>query len=109
MFDKLKKILYNISGIGVIFLKNGKVSNAVIRRLPRYYGQLNSLYQVGVVRISSSALAKSMNLTASQILRPGFCVFTFQPLEGPFASLTAPADEAKGREAQEPGAGKTER
>ena len=48
-------------------MKNGKVSNAVIRRLPRYYGQLNSLYQVGVVRISSSALAKSMNLTASQI------------------------------------------
>ena len=48
-------------------MKKGKVSNAVIRRLPRYYGQLDSLYQVGVVRISSSALAKSMNLTASQI------------------------------------------
>lgn len=48
-------------------MKTGKVSNAVVRRLPRYYGQLNSLYQVGVVRISSSALAKSMNLTASQI------------------------------------------
>ena len=48
-------------------MKKGKVSNAVIRRLPRYYGQLDSLYQVGVVRISSSALGKAMNLTASQI------------------------------------------
>ena len=48
-------------------MKKGKVSNAVIRRLPRYYGQLTSLYQVGVVRISSSALGKAMNLTASQI------------------------------------------
>ena len=28
-------------------MKKGKVSNAVIRRLPRYYGQLDSLYQVG--------------------------------------------------------------
>ena len=48
-------------------MKKGKVSNAVIRRLPRYYDQLDSLFRVGVVRISSSALAKSMNLTASQI------------------------------------------
>ena len=54
-------------------MKKGKVSNAVIRRLPRYYGQLTSLYQVGVVRISSSALGKAMNLTASQIRQDLSC------------------------------------
>jgi redox-sensing transcriptional repressor len=44
-----------------------KVSNAVIRRLPRYYRRLDELHRGGVERISSNALAKSMNLTASQI------------------------------------------
>lgn len=48
-------------------IKRDKVSNAVIRRLPRYYRRLDELYLSGVERISSSALAKSMNLTASQI------------------------------------------
>lgn len=58
-------------------MKKGRVSNAVIRRLPRYYGQLNALYQVGVVRISSSALGKSMNLTASQIRQDLSCFGEF--------------------------------
>jgi redox-sensing transcriptional repressor len=58
-------------------MKKGKVSNAVIRRLPRYYGQLTSLYQVGVVRISSSALGKAMNLTASQIRQDLSCFGEF--------------------------------
>ena len=58
-------------------MKKGKVSNAVIRRLPRYYGQLSSLYQVGVVRISSSALGKAMNLTASQIRQDLSCFGEF--------------------------------
>ena len=58
-------------------MKKGKVSNAVIRRLPRYYGQLDSLYQVGVVRISSSALGKAMNLTASQIRQDLSCFGEF--------------------------------
>ena len=44
-----------------------KVSNAVIRRLPRYYRQLSELRQRGVVRISSQELGERMNLTASQI------------------------------------------
>ncbi len=48
-------------------MKRDKVSNAVIRRLPRYYRRLDELYRNGVERISSSALAESMNLTASQI------------------------------------------
>lgn len=58
-------------------MKKEKVSNAVIRRLPRYYGQLDALYQVGVVRISSSALGKAMNLTASQIRQDLSCFGEF--------------------------------
>ena len=41
------------------------VSRAVIQRLPRYYRQLSELQEAGVVRISSSALGRSMGLTAS--------------------------------------------
>ena len=48
-------------------MKKQKVSSAVIRRLPRYYRHLNDLHLAGVERISSSALGKSMGLTASQI------------------------------------------
>ena len=58
-------------------MKKSKVSNAVIRRLPRYYGQLNTLSQVGVTRISSSALGKAMNLTASQIRQDLSCFGEF--------------------------------
>ncbi len=44
-----------------------KVSDAVIRRLPRYYRQLALLEQEGVQKISSLALSGRMNITASQI------------------------------------------
>lgn len=54
-------------------MKGNKVSNAVIRRLPRYYRQLDDLYHSGVVRISSNALGKSMGLTASQIRQDLSC------------------------------------
>lgn len=53
--------------------RNAKVSTAVIRRLPRYYRHLSDLQKAGVVRISSSALGKSMGLTASQIRQDLFC------------------------------------
>lgn len=53
--------------------RNSKVSTAVIRRLPRYYRQLAELQEAGTVRISSSALGKSMGLTASQIRQDLFC------------------------------------
>ena len=53
--------------------RNAKVSTAVIRRLPRYYRHLSELQEAGVVRISSSALGKSMGLTASQIRQDLFC------------------------------------
>ena len=57
--------------------RNTKVSTAVIRRLPRYYRQLSELQEAGVVRISSSALGKSMGLTASQIRQDLFCFGEF--------------------------------
>lgn len=57
--------------------RNTKVSTAVIRRLPRYYRQLSELQENGVVRISSSALGKSMGLTASQIRQDLFCFGEF--------------------------------
>ena len=53
--------------------RNTRVSTAVIRRLPRYYRQLSELQRKGVIRISSSALGKSMGLTASQIRQDLFC------------------------------------
>ena len=43
------------------------VSSAVIRRLPRYHRCLGDLIRDGKLRISSSELAKIMNVTASQI------------------------------------------
>lgn len=57
--------------------RNTKVSTAVIRRLPRYYRHLSELQESGVVRISSSALGKSMGLTASQIRQDLFCFGEF--------------------------------
>ena len=57
--------------------RNAKVSTAVIRRLPRYYRHLCELQEAGVVRISSSALGKSMGLTASQIRQDLFCFGEF--------------------------------
>ncbi len=58
-------------------MKKQKVSSAVIRRLPRYYRHLNDLHLAGVERISSSALGKSMGLTASQIRQDLSCFGEF--------------------------------
>lgn len=57
--------------------KQDKVSNAVIRRLPRYYRHLTELRDQGIVRISSKALGKDMGLTASQIRQDLFCFGEF--------------------------------
>ncbi len=43
------------------------ISNAVIKRLPRYYRHLGELIEMGTERISSGELSKRMNVTASQI------------------------------------------
>lgn len=44
-----------------------KISNAVIRRLPRYYRYLGDLLAAGITRISSKELSQRMKVTASQI------------------------------------------
>ncbi len=44
-----------------------KISKLVIRRLPRYYRYLSDLKDAGIERISSTALAEKMHVTASQI------------------------------------------
>ena len=43
------------------------ISQAVVRRMPRYYRYLGELLESGVERISSGDLSKLMNVTASQI------------------------------------------
>jgi len=43
------------------------ISQAVIRRLPRYYRYLRELLESGVERISSNELSECMSVTASQI------------------------------------------
>ena len=44
-----------------------KVPAVVIARLPRYYRYLGQLLKQDITRISSGALSKKMNVTASQI------------------------------------------
>ena len=48
-------------------MDNLGISQAVIRRLPRYYRYLGELLENGVERISSNDLSKRMKVTASQI------------------------------------------
>ena len=48
-------------------METRKISQAVIRRLPRYYRYMGELLEDGVERISSNDLSKRMKLTASQI------------------------------------------
>ena len=48
-------------------LEERGISQAVIRRLPRYYRYLGELLENGVERISSNDLSKKMKVTASQI------------------------------------------
>ena len=48
-------------------MEGREISQAVIRRLPRYYRYLGELLENGVERISSNDLSKKMHVTASQI------------------------------------------
>lgn len=48
-------------------MEGREISQAVIRRLPRYYRYLGELLENGVERISSNDLSKRMHVTASQI------------------------------------------
>jgi len=58
-------------------VKKDNISDAVIRRLPRYYRQLTDLCNRGVVRISSHSLGQEMNITASQIRQDFSCFGEF--------------------------------
>ena len=58
-------------------LKKENISDAVIRRLPRYYRQLTELCARGVERISSHPLGQEMNITASQIRQDFSCFGEF--------------------------------
>lgn len=58
-------------------MKRENISDAVIRRLPRYYRQLTDLRARGVVRISSHSLGQEMNITASQIRQDFSCFGEF--------------------------------
>ena len=58
-------------------MKKQNVSDAVIRRLPRYYRYLDDLHAKGVVRISSSSLGGKMGITASQIRQDLSCFGEF--------------------------------
>lgn len=48
-------------------MEEREISQAVIRRLPRYYRYLGELLEDGVERISSNDLSRRMKVTASQI------------------------------------------
>lgn len=58
-------------------MKRGKVSNNVIRRLPRYLRKLDALAESGVTRISSFELGQQLGLTPSQIRQDFSCFGEF--------------------------------
>ncbi len=53
---------------------NKVISEAVVKRLPRYYRYLEHLEQEGVSKVSSGRLAQLLGVTASQV-RQDFCNF----------------------------------
>ena len=60
-----------------VVLKRVKVSNNVIRRLPRYLRKLDELSGSGVSRISSFDLGRQLGLTPSQIRQDFSCFGEF--------------------------------
>lgn len=58
-------------------MKRVKVSNNVIRRLPRYLRKLDELSEKGVSRISSFELGQQLGLTPSQIRQDFSCFGEF--------------------------------
>ena len=58
-------------------MKRIKVSNNVIRRMPRYLRKLDDLNAAGVERISSGELGRQMGLTPSQIRQDFSCFGEF--------------------------------
>ena len=58
-------------------MKRIKVSNNVIRRMPRYLRKLDDLNAAGIERISSGELGRQMGLTPSQIRQDVSCFGEF--------------------------------
>ena len=58
-------------------MKRLKISNNVIRRLPRYLRKLDELSAQGITRVSSSELGKQLGLTPSQIRQDFSCFGEF--------------------------------
>lgn len=58
-------------------MKKGKVSNNVIRRLPRYLRKLDELEAAGINRVSSSELGLCLGFTSSQIRQDFSCFGEF--------------------------------
>ena len=58
-------------------MKRIKVSNNVIRRLPRYLRKLDELSEAGINRISSKNLGEQLGLTPSQISQDFSCFGEF--------------------------------
>ena len=54
-------------------MSENKISNVVIRRLPRYYRYLSELSAEGIQKVSSLKMSKDMGLNASQIRRDLNC------------------------------------
>jgi redox-sensing transcriptional repressor len=53
--------------------RRSRVSEAVIRRLPKYYRYISEMKDNGVQRVSSNELGQKMGLTASQIRQDFNC------------------------------------
>ena len=47
--------------------KKDKISDAVVKRLPRYYHCLKDLERNGIARVSSNIISGTLNVTASQV------------------------------------------
>ena len=58
-------------------MKKVKISNNVIRRMPRYLRKLDELTEEGINRISSSELGQQLGLTPSQIRQDFSCFGEF--------------------------------
>ena len=58
-------------------MKKEKISNNVIRRLPRYLRKLDELIDAGVNRISSTELGELLGFTPSQIRQDFNCFGEF--------------------------------
>ena len=59
------------------YVKKDRISNNVIRRLPRYLRKLDELTAAGVTRISSLELGKQLGFTPSQIRQDFNCFGEF--------------------------------